>query len=210
VAVCSDLLARYELDGLHLDYVRYAGAALAYDPVSNRAYASAAAETPSLSRADWQRAQVTGLVERVSREALPQRPGAHLTVAAWPIYQDRWGYVGGHDGYNAYYQDSQGWARAGTVAAIMPMLYGSSAGDRLDRFVTLARDHVEGAQPGGVVVGLGADYRTFAEISARIEAARDAGAQGQSLFSFGALERRGYWRALREGPYAEPAIPAWR
>ena len=210
VAVCKDLLERYELDGLHLDYIRYAGPEYSTDPVSNQAYAEAAARQPGLSRADWQRAQVTALVTRVRDEALPVRPNARLTTTAWPVYQDRWGWYKGKDGYGAFYQDSQAWARDGVVSGIMPMLYGMTLNDYPDRFQTLARDYVDGSRPGAVITGIGTDYADFTAIADRIDVARQAGAQGQALFSFRALEEHGHWAALRAGPYAEPAVPSWR
>lgn len=209
VAVSKDLLRRYPLDGLHLDYVRYAGAEYSQDPVSNQAYAQAQAQNPELSRADWQRAQVTGLVQRVRDEALPERPGARLTTTAWPVYQDRWGWYKNKDGYGAFYQDSQRWAREGVVSGIMPMIYGVTVHDHLDRFEALARDYVGGSQPGGVVVGIGADYDSFSAIAERIEVARQAGAKGQALFSYRALDQHDYWSALGDGPYQQPAVPDW-
>ncbi len=209
VAVCRDILARYAVDGLHLDYVRYAGPEHAGDPVSNQAYQEALRHDPGLSRADWQRAQVTELVRRVRDEALPVRPGARLTATAWPVYKDRWGYVGGKDGYSAYYQDSQGWAHGELVSAIMPMLYGPSMESHPERYQVLARDFVQGASPGAAVLGIGADQSSFSGLAAQIDAARASGARGQAFFSYAALESHGYWAALRAGPYREPALPNW-
>ena len=209
VAVARDLLARYELDGLHLDYIRYGDPELSLDPVSNKAYAGAAAREPGLTREQWQRDQVTGLVQRIADEALPERPGARLTTTAWPVYKDRWGWYKGKDGYGAMYQDSQSWARDGRVSAIMPMLYGMTLDGHLDRYEVLANDYVTGSQPGGVVAGITAGTDDFADIAARIEITRKLGARGQALFSYGALEEHNYWQALRDGPYAQPAVPNW-
>jgi uncharacterized lipoprotein YddW (UPF0748 family) len=209
VEVSKDLLSRYPLDGLHLDYIRYAGPEYSDDPVSNQAYADAAAKDPGLSRDDWQRAQVTGLVQRLRDEAMPVRPGARLTTTAWPVYQDRWGWYKQRDGYGAFYQDSQRWSREGIVSGIMPMIYGMTVDDHVDRFEALARDYVDGSQPGGVIVGISADYDSFAPVAQRIEIARQAGARGQALFSFRALDEHNYWPALREGPYQQPAEPNW-
>jgi len=209
VAVCKDLLSRYALDGLHLDYVRYSGADYSDDPLSNREYAAALAQNPGLSRADWQRAQVTALVQQVCDEALPLRPGARLTTTAWPVYQDRWGWYDHKDGYGAYYQDSQAWARSGLVSAILPMIYGPTVHNYPDRYQALAQDYVEGSRPGAVILGVDADYDSFAEISRQIAVARQLGARGEALFSYGALNQHGFWQALHDGPYREPAAPDW-
>jgi uncharacterized lipoprotein YddW (UPF0748 family) len=209
VAVCKDVLARYPVDGLHLDYIRYAGPEYSFDPLSEREYARASAERPGLSREDWQRDQVTGLVERVRNEALPAREGARLSTTAWPAYIDRWGWFEGRGGYNAFFQDSQGWDRNGLVSAITPMLYSPTVHDYPDRFETLARDYVAGSGPGAVFLGIGGDYGSFDAISDRIEIARRVGARGQGLFSFRLVDERNYWQQLRDGPYREPAEPNW-
>ena len=210
VAVCTDLLTRYQLDGLHMDYIRYAGAQYSQDPVSNQEYAAAHAANPNLTRADWQRDQVTTLVQRIRDEALPARPGAVLTTTAWPVYKDQWGWYNGKDGYNALYQDSEGWTNQNLVSAINPMLYGPTVHDHMDRFQTLVQDYVSGSRPGSVVVGIGGDYSSFSDISARIDVARQAGASGEAFFSYQALNQNNYWSDLRNGPYQQPAVPSWR
>jgi len=209
VAVCKDVLARYPVDGLHLDYIRYAGPEYSYDPLSNSTYAQAVAQNSSLSHDQWQRDQVTGLVQRLGQEALPARPGARLTATAWPAYIDRWGWFSGRGGYDAYFQDSQGWAKSGLVAAITPMIYSPTVHDFPDRFQTLAQDYVTGSRPGAVLLGIGSDYATFGPIAQRIAIARSLGAQGQGLFSYRGLEEQGYWDELRAGPYSQPAQPNW-
>lgn len=209
VEVGRDLLQRYELDGLHLDYARYAGPELSLDPVSNRAYSEAAAEDPGLTCADWQRDQITGLVQRLRDEALPERPGARLTATAWPVYKDRWGWYRYRDGYGTYYQDSRRWARDGLVAAIVPMTYGVTIHDHLDRYQALASAHVQGSEPGGVILGIDADYDDVSALMERIRIARELGARGQAFFSYRALEEHGYWAELGAGPYQEPAVPNW-
>lgn len=209
VAVSQDLLTRYPLDGLHFDYIRYDDRPYSYDPASLIAYANMAAKTPGLTYADWQRSHVTALLQRVRDEALPLRARARLSAAVWPIYKDRWGWFNGYDGYSARYQDSQGWAANGVVSAIMPMMYGPSFTNYRDRYDTMTQDFVAGGQPGAAVMGITGEYSTFSEIAWRIETARARGARGQALFSYRLFDQRGYWQALRDGPYREPAAPDW-
>jgi hypothetical protein len=51
-------------------------------------------------------------------------------------------------------------------------------------------------------------------IARRIDLARSAGCAGQSIFSYGHVNQRGYWDQFKQGPYATPARPllpkAWR
>ena len=219
IAVCRDLLTRYDLDGLHFDYIRYDDYIYSYDPLSERAYAAALAAEPGLARAEWQRRQINGLLERVRREVLPLRPSARLSAAVWPcyIYQDSWGWPGwniNHDGYHGYYQDSQGWAQRGLVDGVMPMLYSVSFHDYPERFKAMVHDYVEGSRPGGVIAGIVGDYTSFQEIAWRIDTARANGARGQAILSYRVLawqEKQGYdyWTALRETRYQRVAVPDW-
>ena len=230
-AVVRDLLSRYEVDGLHLDLVRYAGPRYSYDPKSNAAYAEAKEKEPGLSRAEWQRRQITRLVERLHEEMKTLRPRAWLSAAVWPAYRDRWDWWTGPDGYDGYYQDSIGWLLGGQADAIAPMLYTSNIlGDsfgfqavdpwtsqRLEslvedvfnnptRYQILVADFMELAQGRTVLPGIWGDYSAFSYIDERIRWAREAGARGQAIFSYRLLNQRDYWDELRNGPYARPAI----
>jgi uncharacterized lipoprotein YddW (UPF0748 family) len=217
VSVTTDLLSRYDVDGLHLDYVRYPGREYSYDPFSNTRYESARAQDPDLTRDEWQRRQVTGLVDRVYSEAILPRTDLRLSAAVWPIYQDHWGW-GYKTGYSDYYQDSQGWIQSDTIDAIMPMLYTGmfiSYPNALTptQFSLVALDFL--AHDGGrhVFPGISAENLDFAGIAERIAIARDVGAPGHAIFSAGVLAQKGYWDELASGPYAaEAVIPlmTWR
>jgi len=213
VAVCRDLLQKYDVDGLHLDYVRYSGPTYSHDPVSEQHFA----EAQPVAWADWQRAQITELVGRLYGELGQLRPEAALSVAAWPIYKDEWGWVTygsvKYDGYDGYYQDSRGWLREGKADFLAPMLYGTSVQNYLDRYQILVQDFVDESYGRHVYAGIHAGYSDFSEIETRIEIAREAGAQGQAIFAYSLVDGNDYWDEFRNGPYAEPAqVPpmAWK
>jgi uncharacterized lipoprotein YddW (UPF0748 family) len=217
VSVATDVVSRYDVDGIHLDLVRYPGADTSYDPFSNAGYASALAREPDLTREEWQRRQVTGLVDRVYSEAILPRSDLQLSAAVWPIYQDHWGW-GYKAGYDHFYQDSQGWIQSDTIDAIMPMLYTGmfiSYPHALTptQFSTVTSDFL--AHDGGrhVFPGINAENLDFGGVAERIAIARDLGAPGHAVFSAGALARKGYWDKFAAGPYAPKAfIPpmSWR
>ena len=209
VAVCRDIVLNYEVDGLHLDYVRYSGPHYSYDPVSERLYQ----EQGGGDRGDWQRAQVSELVGRVYDEVLPLRPGIALSAAVWPIYKDKWGWVTygstTYAGFGGFFQDSRGWLEAGTMDFIAPMLYGTAVMNSRDRYNTLVQDFMEESYGRHVYAGIHADYGSFSEIEARINMARRAGCQGQAIFAYSVVDSKGYWDEFRRGPYAQPAeVPA--
>jgi uncharacterized lipoprotein YddW (UPF0748 family) len=198
VEVITDLVTRYPVDGIHLDRVRYAGPGYSYDPSTNAAVGEE--ETPL--RAQWQRDRVTDLVRRVKEQTQAIRPATWISAAVWPYYRDQWGW-GVSEGYSDYYQDSKGWLATGITDAIAPMLYGGPVDD-MERWQVVVEDFLTDRHTGHVYPGIGADYDDFEAIARRIEFARRAGAAGHAIFSYGAINRRGYWSRLAMGPYAEP------
>lgn len=209
VAVCRDIVLNFDVDGLHLDYVRYAGPYYSYDPVGERLRK----EQGASDRGDWQRAQITELVSRIYDEVLPLRPAVALSGAVWPIYKDKWQWVTygstTYEGYGGYSQDSRGWLEMGKMDFIAPMLYGTAVKDSRSRFKTLVADFSSESYGRHVYAGIHADYSSFAEIEARINMARNAGCQGQAIFAYSVVEQKGYWDEFRNGPYAQPAtVPA--
>ncbi len=212
LAVTSDLVRRYELDGLHLDHVRYAGENTSCDPTSTALYGAACAQDGAY--ASWQRRQIDGTVRKIYEQVLPQRPGMWLTSTAWPVYRDIWGW-GVSSGYDTYYQDSKAWLAGGYIDAVMPMIYSGSPNCdtpyfwERGRWALLVADYQAGSNGRYVVPGIGVDYCSsddFAEINARIELARSAGAAGHAIFSYGGLLAKGYFDDLALGPYRQPAV----
>lgn len=212
LAVTADLVRRYELDGLHLDHVRYAGENTSCDPTSTARFG---AECPfDKAYADWQRRQVNSTVRKIYEQVLPLRSGLWLTATAWPVYRDKWGW-GVSSGYDTYYQDSKAWLGNGYVDGITPMIYtGSPTCDTpyfwiRERWALLVQDYQTASGGRFVIPGIGVAFCSdddFAEIAARIELAREAGAAGHAIFSYGALLERGYFDDLAAGPYRQPAI----
>lgn len=209
ISVTADLVTRYDVDGIHLDMVRYANRQYSYDPFSNAGYEAARAKDSTLTRAEWQRRRVTLLVNRVYSEVLPLRPGLRLSAAVWPVYQDRWAW-GYSEGYSDYYQDSQQWVLSSTIDAIMPMIYPADVSASPDvftptQFSLLVSDFL--AHDGGrhVFPGISAQYSDFDAISERIAITRDQSTPGHAIFSARLVALNNYWDEFAAGPYALPA-----
>ncbi len=214
MAVASDIVSRYDVDGLHLDRVRYGGGATSCDPVSEARSGVRCFTAPPAgysSYQDWQRAQVNGTVNRFYSTlfgpggqggGVADKANFMLSAAVWPYYES---------GRNTYYQDSRAWIAGGYIDALMPMLYGS-----FDTSPEVWRDYAAGFQAANagryVIPGLhGNVYAgqrgTFADIELRIEAARQLGTAGHAIFSYSYLSDAGFFDELRAGPYAAPAVP---
>jgi uncharacterized lipoprotein YddW (UPF0748 family) len=201
VAVASDIASRYNVDGVHLDLVRYASSPYSYDPISN----AAAGDVKTPARDQWQRDRVTGLVSRIYSAIKAIRPETRLSAAVWfCYYADGCGY-GLSSGYAHYYQDSLGWLEAGVMDGIAPMLYGWQGFAELSTWRVVMQQFQDRNAGRHVYPGIDGGFNSFSEIASRIQVARDAGAAGHAIFSYGAVNSKGYWDDFAAGPYAQPA-----
>ena len=199
--VAADIDFRYEVDGIHLDYIRYPHKEASRDPVSMARY------DVSKSWADWQRDQILATVAGVS--AMVEVP---VTAAVWGVNENRWGWPGVSQGKHDFYQDSHALLSRGVLDAIAPMIYWpnqKTRGARLD-FSTLVADHVAHRAGRHVYAGISAEL-TYAELIECIESARREGAQGIVVFDYSLV--RAHLPALKRDVFQHPArIPTmpWR
>ncbi len=205
-AVAADIARRYDVDGIHLDFIRYPSTGYSLDAASLAAFDSVRAVEPSLDFAEMRRRFVTWSMEEVRDSLRAVGRPVVLSAAVWGVYRNEQGWIGVTTGYDDVLQDAREWDRLGLVDALVPMVYWrvrADYGDRLD-FAYLADEHaaaLEGPAFIGVYVpGMDADA-----LALHVERARLAGAEGVALFSASALDESGLWGALRSGPFLWPA-----
>lgn len=120
----GEILTKYDVDGIHLDYVRFAweGTPHAIDryPLDPRTRQFYQLETHRLPEDNaqtwraWRANQITRLVSDIRRTVQRVRPGATLTAATWRDPRV---------GYYDYLQNASGWLAAGLIDAALPMTY---------------------------------------------------------------------------------------
>ena len=182
--VVDEVAANYDVDGIHLDYVRYAwdtlpNAAKLY-PRDARTVALFRKETgrnPDNDRAawdHWRANQITRLVSMIRERVRSHRRGQTLTAAVWSDPQR---------GYREYLQNAVAWLRTGLVDAIVPMAYTDDAA-RFDRNITAYRKL---APQGHVIPGVGLyQMDEPQEVSVQLERCMAWGGD-YSLFSYESL-----------------------
>lgn len=123
--IVADLVDRYTIDGVHLDYIRFVsetmddGKTYPGDARSMRLFESASGRSGVLTEDDrrafraWKRNRITDLVRRIG-ESVDRKPGLLYSAAVWrdPII-----------GQVQYLQDAALWLRDGTIDAAFPMIY---------------------------------------------------------------------------------------
>ncbi|RJQ54382.1 MAG: hypothetical protein C4521_05985 [Actinobacteria bacterium] len=198
--VIVDLVSNYEVDGVHLDRIRYPGPQYSWDYASREAYGranaayGAAHNGATLPRSVWQRRQVSAMVSSVYQGVKETNPEVQVSAAAWGIYTNRWKWPGVSDGLRDYYQDSQSWTAAGVVDFLAPMTFWDL--DHIPRWSTLVSDFVSHRSGRQIYPGIAAYmYRSnFNEIRREIAAGRNLGAAGFSFFDYTTLSGR--WTSL--------------
>ncbi|MFN8596747.1 MAG: family 10 glycosylhydrolase [Anaerolineae bacterium] len=207
-AVAADIVNRYDVDGLHIDLIRYPGSGYSYDPFTMAAFSEALQISPSLTITDWrpgfQRAQINQLVLQVYSAVTALKPDLLVSAAVWPNYAD---------GYSGFYQDSKAWLADGYMDANMPMLYTSDILNDLDKWITRTQGFLNDAHGRWVIPGISGAYTETTPLFDRINAARSMGAPGVAIFSYSGLNAGNFWDDLANGPFAVPALvpkPAWK
>jgi len=209
----EDLLRRYELDGLNLDYIRYSGGAedAGYDAFTIQKFQAEQGFDPSeIAQADaerwklwveWREGQVTDLVRQVRHMHQNTRPGAMLSAAIFPGYY-RTRYKG-----HFIFQDWATWAEEDLVDSLMPMAYGGTL-VAVRREIVEVQNHCPPSTP--ILPGLAIERRKKDEFSGeghppiadQIALVRSAALPGHVTFCYDwILDSEEGLKAYRDGPY---------
>lgn len=194
--LAADLVARYDLDGLHLDYIRYPGV----DFDDARSYARYG---DGLGRAEWRRRNVTGLLRRLGDTLRELKPWVKLGCTPIGIYMNPDG-VRGLESYSDVFQDSYLWVREGLVDYIVPQLYwplGGADGD--PDFGVMATEWRRQTAGRHLYLGVGS-YKPEVErqTNSLIGVARSTGAEGMAFFRYENISE-----LLGDTPFASPVLP---
>ncbi len=214
--VCKEVVKGYDVDGVHLDFVRYPGSRWGFNNEALEVFIRRWGVDPRLLSpwvrrpmperfiqeklplhlrwhyyyyslwAETRSHYVTDLVRDVHREVKSIRPQVILSAAVFP------------DSQVAYYlkgQDWPSWLAQGYVDLVAPMAYhGDQA--RVVAQMAEAKSRVEG---GMVFAGLGAWIKTPAQIQQEVKGLREIGVDGFSYFSYQGMREQdeGYIKQVR-------------
>ncbi|MGD8628369.1 MAG: family 10 glycosylhydrolase [bacterium] len=174
--IVTDLVGRYQVDGLHLDYIRYPDSTYSYDPDSRALYRMQLMEAGITEEdypySDWRRQNLTDFVGRLGAAARKARSGVTVSAAVWQRIDA---------GKNEYFQDGVEWVKQGHVDFVAPMIYTTSA----DLFEKRLASYVDLVGAGKVLAGLGPYLEGFTDSLVAEELSITAGKQalGFSIFN---------------------------
>lgn len=200
--IIGEIAEKYEVDGVHLDLVKYSGPQSGYNDLSVSRFneeTKSQGKPKSTDKAwgDWRRAQVTEFV-RLAKERLSQsRQRAKLSAA-----------VSGSR-YHAYencLQDWVGWLKSGLLDFAVPMVFAMD--DRV--FQSTMADALKAGGSDKIYVGQGGWQLSAAQSVQQIRKAREAGAKGIVIYSYAYCKDRrkgdatSLMDALKAGLFARP------
>lgn len=225
LAVVRDVIARYDIDAVHIDdfFYPYPGTACQGDFPDSAVYARYIAGGGTLSRADWRRDNVNRFVERLYRESHEARATVRVGISPFGIWRpgNPAGIVG-LDAFTSIYADSRLWLHRGWVDYFAPQLYWAigSTGQSFPALLgwwaqqnTQRRHLWPGLASYRIADGSSAPF-SAAEIPSQIALARDqassaGGATGTILYNGSSVRtnRGGFASTLAGGLFAAGAIP---
>ena len=196
-AVLAEIAAKYPIDGVHLDYIRFPNEDFDYSPsamdqfkasivpdLTERERREVAAREvldpaayPNLFPERWsdfRRSRLTSLVIKLRTAVKTARPGIIVSAAVVPDAQLA---------FTSRLQDWRGWIDQSLLDVICPMAY-TTEPDTFQKQIAAARAYA-GSSP--VWAGIGAYQLSPAQTLSHIAAANKLGVAGIILFSYESL-----------------------
>ncbi|MCX7926416.1 MAG: family 10 glycosylhydrolase [Fimbriimonadales bacterium] len=188
--VVLDIVRRYDIDGIHFDYIRYTGERWGYNPVSIERFNRRNGRTGKPDPTDplwkqWRRDQVTAVVRKIYAQATTLKPKLKVSAAliTWgdgPQNTEDWV---NRSAYRAVFQDWQSWLKEGILDMAIPMVYYNEANPRYAEFyrrwATFLKDHQHGRIG---VVGIGNYLNSIENTLQQVEFARAPSASGNRVY----------------------------
>jgi uncharacterized lipoprotein YddW (UPF0748 family) len=216
-AVVSDILDRYDVDGVHFDDYFYPYPVSGVDFPDSANFAAYTADGGTMNLGDWRRDNVNSLVREVMGIVTNDHPTVRFGISPFGIWRSGQP-VPGLDAYSAIYCDAPTWMANGWVDYLTPQLYWreNSAQDYSTLASWWAMRNMGGRHlfPGHAVHQLSSTAANWplSEIRDQITITRSLKAQGalgdvHFRAAFVANDTKGVHTMFKTELYAKPALP---
>jgi uncharacterized lipoprotein YddW (UPF0748 family) len=214
LAVATEIVLRYPVQGLQLDYFRFddtdtcvcARCRAEFEKaagVKTSKWPQEVASGPLRPRfLQWRQQVLTGLLRAVRAQLKAVRPEVRLSVATYPNWRTTAEEVG---------QTPAAWAKQGLVDFLCPMDYTADLG-RLQSYVEEQTTQLAGAVPLAVGIGAFADNSPFSspqQMADQIDMARGQGAAGFVVFNYNPRLVTDFLPWIEMGLTRREAAPGW-
>lgn len=205
-SIVHEIVSRYDIDGIHLDYIRYPERAKDFpDQSTYRKYG----KKENLEQ--WRRNNITRIVRRIYAETKLLKPWVKVSSSPVGKYNDTRRYPSkGWNAYEVVYQDAHLWLKEGIHDALFPMMYFQG-----NHFYPFALDWQENKNRRWIVPGLGIYFLhpqeqnwQLDEVIRQIHFLRNIHMDGQAYFRnrFLLNNTKGLLDELKEYFYTQPAV----
>lgn len=206
MSLVREVVERYDVDGVHFDYLRYPEHASRFpDKYEYRKYSN------GRSLAQWRRDNITEIVRYIYKEVKNLKPWVKVSTCPVGKYRDTSRYSS--HGWNAFHtvnQDVEGWLGEGIQDQIYPMMY-----FRGNSFYPFALDWKEQSNGRQIIPGLGIYFLhpdegnwTVDEIERQINFTRTHQLAGEAHYRIKYLmdNTQGLYEILKDNYYSNPAL----
>lgn len=205
-SIVHEIVSQYDIDGIHLDYIRYPERAKDFpDQSTYRKYGKKG------NLEQWRRDNITRIVRRIYAETKLLKPWVKVSSSPVGKYNDTRRYPSkGWNAYEVVYQDARLWLKEGIHDALFPMMYFQG-----NHFYPFALDWQENKNRRWIVPGLGIYFLhpqeqnwQLDEVIRQIHFLRNIHMDGQAYFRnrFLLNNTKGLLDELKEYFYTQPAV----
>lgn len=181
--LCVEIVENYDVDGIHLDYIRYPGIDFD-DSLSYQIFGM------NKSLADFRRENINQLVSEIYDALTAIKPTLKIGSAPIGIYENL-SDTRGLEGKHSVFQDAREWLKRKKHDYIVPQIYWDT--NTNPKFETLVRDWVKNSSGRHVIIGIGAYNPSVAkEIENQIEITRRLNSTGQSFFRYENIKNKNF------------------
>ena len=179
-SIVREIVTRYDVDGIHFDYIRYPENARRFpDRDTHRKYGK------GKDLKQWRRENITNIARRLYTEIKQVKPWVKVSSSPVGKFKDTSRYSSlGWNAYETVHQDAQNWLKEGIHDALFPMMYFKD-----NHFYPFVLDWKENDNGRWVVPGLGIYFLSpkekdwpLDEMSRQLHFTRQSGLAGHAFF----------------------------
>lgn len=211
LTVIDEIVSRYKIDGIHLDYIRYAGAEYDYsEPIRSKFILSyhsdplqIVKQTNSGGKTMWfentwdefRRKELTAFVSNIRNRVVSKKPNIRLSAAVWADLDMA---------KNEMFQDWPEWIKLGYIDFAVPMNYATDNKvfeKRIKDFQSVLPDSVFSDK---VIMGISMYNQNADSMNEKVAVCRKFGLLGISFFSYESVRKdRNYFQKMAESVYRQ-------
>lgn len=202
IGVFMDIVKRYEVDGIVLDYIRYPGTRWGYNPTAVARFNAEYGRSGAPLRTDplwqsWRAEQISNLVKRLYLEVKSIKPQVKVGAATWKTAEL---------GRAEVLQNWEDWLSNRYIDYAAPMNYTTSN----TAFQRNVEDSIGRQHSRHIYIAPGCYINKLEDNITQIKDAQTAGFPGAAIFSYAAMtggtpDSTGMKNALLAGPWSSPA-----